>query len=273
MAVLTGSKNALKGAGFFVGGFLLTVFGFRGALAIMAGGVLLVLLSVMVFLPASIGQSKTKPALTRIWSNSRGVNRLSLARLALFAARDVWFVVSVPIFLAGVLGWSFTKVGSFMALWVIGYGLVQSASPVLLSKVNGGRAPGPALAVTLGVTLTAVTALIPIGLHIAERQTVTMLGGLTLFGVVFALNSAVHSYLILAYSEADRVSLSVGFYYMANAAGRLIGTLLSGVLYQLGGIGASLWGAVVLAGAAAIGAMFLPPVAAEVSWADAKGDD
>ena len=239
----------------------------------MAGCVLVMLVSVMVFLPASIGQSKKKPALTGIWSNSPGVNRLSLARMALFAARDVWFVVSVPIFLAGVLGWSFTKVGSFMALWVIGYGLVQSASPVLLSKVSGGHGPGPTLAVTLGVTLAAVTALIPIGLQVGERPTVTMLGGLTLFGVVFALNSAVHSYLILAYSEADRVSLSVGFYYMANAAGRLIGTLLSGVLYQLGGIGASLWGAVVLAGAAAFGAMFLPPVAAEVSWADAKGDD
>ena len=168
VAVLTGSKNALKGAGFFVGGLLLTVFGFRGALAIMAGGVLLVLLSVMVFLPASIGQSKKKTALTGIWSNSPGVNRLSLARMALFAARDVWFVVSVPIFIAGVLGWSFTTVGSFMAFWVIGYGLVQSASPVLLSKVSGGRAPGPALAVTLGVVLTAVTALIPIGLQIAE---------------------------------------------------------------------------------------------------------
>jgi predicted MFS family arabinose efflux permease len=273
VALLTGSKNALKGAGFFVGGLLLAAFGFRGALTTMAGGVLLVLMSVSTLLPASIGQAKQKPAFTGVLSHSSGVNRLSLARMALFAARDVWFAVSVPIFLAGVLGWSFTQVGSFMAVWVIGYGVVQSAAPVLLSRVNRGRAPGPALAAALAFGLAGVTALIPIGLQLTERPTFTMLGGLALFGVVFALNSAVHSYLVLAYSEADRVSLSVGFYYMANAAGRLIGTLLSGILYQFGGIRASLWGAVVLAVGAGIGAMFLPPVAADISWAEAKSDD
>ena len=134
VAVLTGSKNALKGAGFFVGGFLLSVLGFRGALSVMATGVLIVLLLVMAFLPAAIGQAKKKAAFTGILSNSKGINRLSLARLALFAARDVWFVVSVPIFLASVLGWSFAQVGGFMALWVIAYGAVQSASPVLLAQ-------------------------------------------------------------------------------------------------------------------------------------------
>jgi hypothetical protein len=144
---------------------------------------------------------------------------------------------------------------------------------VLLAKATGGRAPGPALASALGLGLAAVTALIPIGLRLNLPAAVTMLGGLVLFGIVFALNSSVHSYLVLAYSEADRVSLSVGFYYMANACGRLVGTLLSGVLYQMAGVSASLWGAVVLATAAGIGAMFLPPVTADVSWAGAKGDD
>ena len=262
VAVLTGSKNALKGAGFFVGGFLLSALGFRGALAAMAAGVAVVLLFVLGFLPASIGQAKKKAAFSGILSNSSGINRLSLARLALFAARDVWFVVSVPIFLASVLGWSFTRVGGFMSLWVIAYGGVQSLSPVLLRKVTGGGAPGPALASALGLGLAGVTALIPIGLHLGFHPAETMLGGLTLFGVVFALNSSVHSYLVLAYSEADRVSLSVGFYYMANACGRLLGTLLSGVLYQQGGVAASLWGAVVLAAAAGIGALFLPPLTA-----------
>jgi len=273
VAVLTGSKNALKGAGFFVGGFLLSVFGFRGALVVMAAGVFVVLLFVLILLPATIGQAKKKAKFSGILSNSSGINRLSLARFALFAARDVWFVVSVPIFLASVLGWSFTQVGGFMALWVIAYGGVQSASPVLLAKATSGRAPGPALASALGLSLAAVTALIPIGLRLNMPPAVTMLGGLVLFGIVFALNSSVHSYLVLAYSEADRVSLSVGFYYMANACGRLVGTLLSGVLYQLAGVRASLWGAVVLAAAAGIGAMFLPPVTADVSWAGAKGDD
>ncbi|HEY6213555.1 MAG TPA: organoarsenical effux MFS transporter ArsJ [Vicinamibacterales bacterium] len=273
VAVLTGSKNALKGAGFFVGGFLLSTFGFRGALGAMAAGVTLVLLFVLTTLPPSIGQAKKKAPFTGILSNSPGINRLSLARLALFAARDVWFVVSVPIFLAGILGWSFTEVGGFMALWVISYGVVQSSSPVLLAKATHGRAPGPVLASTLALGLAGITALIPIGLQFQFHPAATMLGGLTLFGVVFALNSAVHSYLVLAYSEADRVSMSVGFYYMANACGRLLGTLLSGVLYQAAGVTASLWGAVVLAGLAGIGAMFLPPVSSGVGWAGAKGGD
>jgi hypothetical protein len=273
VAVLTGSKNALKGAGFFVGGFLLSALGFRGALAAMASGVLLVLLFVLAFLPAAIGQAKKKAAFSGILSNSAGINRLSIARLALFAARDVWFVVSVPIFFASVLGWSFTQVGAFMALWVIAYGGVQGVSPVLLAKATHGTAPGPLLASTLGLALAGVTALIPIGLRLQAPPAITMIGGLVLFGIVFALNSSVHSYLVLAYSESDRVSLSVGFYYMANACGRLLGTLLSGVLYQYAGVAASLWGAVMLAAIAGVGAMLLPPVTADVAWSGAGGDD
>lgn len=273
VAVLTGSKNALKGAGFFLGGFLLSALGFRGGLAAMAGGVLIVLVAVLAALPGSIGQATKKPAFKGILSNSPGINRLSLARMALFAARDVWFVVSVPIFLTSVLGWSFTQVGGFMALWVIAYGGVQSLAPLLLASLTRGMAPGPRLAAALGLGLAAVTASIPLGLHLTSRPAFVMLGGLTLFGVVFALNSSVHSYLVLAYAEADRVSLSVGFYYMANAAGRLTGTLLSGVLYQQAGVTASLWGAVALAGAAGVGAIFLPPVESTASWSAAKGDD
>jgi hypothetical protein len=274
VAILTGSKNALKGAGFFVGGVLLSALGFLGALLAMAAGVLVVLLCVLTFLPAAIGQAKNKAAFSGILSNSSGINRLSLARLALFAARDVWFVVSVPIFLASVLGWSFTQVGGFMAAWVIAYGAVQSMAPILLSKVTGGRPPGPAIASDLALGLAAVTALIPLGLRAGAPAALTMLGGLILFGIAFALNSSVHSYLVLAYSESDRVSLSVGFYYMANAAGRLLGTLLSGLLYQFSGVSASLWGAVVLAVIAGVVALTLPPVSTNaVSWTGAGGDD
>jgi predicted MFS family arabinose efflux permease len=274
VAVLTGSKNALKGAGFFLGGLLLSTLGFKGALAAMGAGVALVLVFVLTALPSSIGQAKSKPPFKGILSNSCGINRLSLARMALFASRDVWFVVSVPIFLASVLGWSFTQIGAFLALWVIGYGFVQGFAPVVLRKVSRDRAPRPAMVSALGLVLAGVTALIPLGLGFGAPPSLTMLGGLGLFGVAFALNSAVHSYMVLAYSEVERVSLSVGFYYMANAAGRLMGTLLSGVLYQMAGVTASLWGAVVLAAIAGIVAMFLPPVAAtEVSWAVAKGDD
>lgn len=273
VAFLTGSKNALKGAGFFVGGLLLSSLGFRGALAAMAAGVALVLVFVLTALPASIGQAKSKPAFKGMLSNSSGINRLSFARMALFAARDVWFVVSVPIFMASALGWTFAQIGAFLALWVIGYGGVQSLSPLLLARLSGGRAPGPAAAAWLGLGLAAVTALIPIGLWLRVSPALTILGGLTLFGIVFALNSAVHSYLVLAYSESDRVSLSVGFYYMANAAGRLIGTLLSGVLYQQAGVIASLWGAVALATVAGLGALTLPPVAAGQTWTAVQGDD
>ena len=273
VAVLTGSKNALKGAGFFAGGFLLTALGFKGALAAMAGGVFIVLVFVLTLLPASIGRAKKKPTFSGTLSNSPGINRLSLARMALFAARDVWFVVSVPIFLASVLGWSATQVGGFMALWVIAYGGVQSVAPLLLARASGGRAPGPVIASALGLALAAVTALIPLALRASAAPGTVMLGGLAVFGIVFALNSSVHSYLVLAYSEADRVSLSVGFYYMANACGRLIGTLLSGLLYQRAGVGASLWGAAVLAAIAGTVALFLPPVAGTASWAAARVDE
>jgi predicted MFS family arabinose efflux permease len=274
VALLTGSKNALKGAGFFLGGLLLSTLGFRGALVTMAGGVLLVLAFVLTALPASIGQAKTKPPFLGILSNSSGINRLSLARMALFAARDVWFVVSVPIFLAGVLGWTFTQIGAFLALWVIGYGGVQGIAPIVLRTATRDRSPGPAMTSTLALLLAGVTALIPLGLRVGVSPSLAMLGGLGLFGVVFALNSAVHSYLVLAYSEADRVSLSVGFYYMANAAGRLMGTLLSGVLYQLAGVTASLWGAVALAATAGVVAMFLPAVTTSTaSWTGATADD
>lgn len=274
VAILTGSKNALKGAGFFLGGLLLATLGFRGGLVAMAGGVFVVLLLVLAALPASLGQAKSKPAFSGLLSNSAGINRLSLARCALFASRDVWFVVSVPVFLSDVLGWSFTGVGAFLAAWVIAYGGVQGVSPVLLRRITGGRAPGPGLVAALGLGLAGVTALIPLGLWLDGPPSLVMLGGLGLFGVAFALNSAVHSYMVLAYSEADRVSFTVGFYYMANAAGRLTGTLLSGLLYQWAGVGASLWGAVVLAGVAGTVALSLPPITpAAVSWTRATADE
>lgn len=274
VAILTGSKNALKGAGFFLGGFFLSTLGFRGALLAMAAGVAVILLFVLTALPAAIGQAKKKPAFSGILSNSAGINRLSLARMALFASRDVWFVVSVPIFLASALGWSVTEVGAFLALWVIGYGGVQGISPLIVRGLTRGRAPGPGLTSALGFLLAGVTALIPLGLGTGLPPPVVMLGGLSLFGIAFALNSAVHSYLVLAYSEAEQVSLSVGFYYMANAAGRLIGTLLSGVLYQAAGVSASLWGAVLLSAVAGAVALLLPPVdSGAVPWSGASGDD
>jgi predicted MFS family arabinose efflux permease len=273
VAILTGSKNALKGAGFFVGGLLLATLGFRGGLIAMAVSIAVVLVAVLAFLPGTMGRAKSKAPFRGVLSNSSGINRLSLARMCLFAARDVWFVVSVPLFLATALGWTFTQVGTFMALWVVAYGVVQGSAPAILGILTGGRSAGPGLTAALGLSLAAFTALLPVGLALGWSPSFTMLGGLGLFGVAFALTSAVHSYLVLAYSDADRVAQSVGFYYMANAAGRLMGTLLSGVLYQWGGVIATLWCAVALAAAAGLVALFLPPVTGPASWQQVKSDE
>lgn len=257
VAILTGSKNALKGAGFFVGGFLLNTAGFAGASWIMAGALLVVWGGSWFSLPADMGRSKKKAAFSELFSKTREINVLSAARLFLFGARDIWFVVGVPIFLRGTLGWSFSQVGSFMALWVIGYGIVQSASPAILR----GKAPGGGTAAAMAFALAAVAAAVPIGFSLGVSPQWTLIGGLAVFGVLFAINSAVHSYLILDYTDGDKVALNVGFYYMANAGGRLVGCLLSGLLYQYAGLAGCLWGAFVFASAAAVIALWLPRTA------------
>ncbi len=272
VALLTGSKNALKGLGFFVGAALLAGAGFRGSLLIMAGLVTAVLVGVLASLPGGIGRAKTRVPLSGIFSKTPAINRLSAARLFLFAARDVWFVVSVPIFLASALGWSFMQVGGFLAQWVIGYGAVQAAAPRILAGLTETPERGTALA--LAGILALVTAAIPLGLR-AWPPAPVMLIGLGLFGVIFALNSSVHSYLILAYSDADKVALNVGFYYMANAGGRLIGTVLSGLTYQYGGAAMALWTSAGLALATALITITLPPLGdhVRVPLAAADGPD
>lgn len=237
VAVLTGSKNALKGVGFFLGGALLAWLGFRVALWTMAGGLFLVLLVVLAFLQGDIGKSKRKTPLSSILSKSAAVNRLSAARLFLFGARDIWFVVALPVFLKGELGWSFQGTGAFLAAWVIGYGAIQSIAP----RVLRGR-DEIAAARQWSFALAAVTLVMAVLVSADVAVTAVVIVGLMTFGVVFALNSSLHSYLILAYSAADDVAADVGFYYSANATGRLVGTLLSGTLALVGGLEAALWG-------------------------------
>ena len=241
VALLTGSKNALKGAGFFLGGLLLAGLGFRGALWAMAGALLLVLALSAAALPGQPGRAKERPGFSGLFAKSRAINVLSAARLFLFGARDVWFVVGVPVFLSTLPGWGFTRVGAFLALWVIGYGLVQSVAPQLLSRFTGGRAPQGRAALVLAFALAATIAAIPVALLLGARPAPVIFSGLAAYGVVFAINSSLHSYLILAYSDGDKVALNVGFYYMANAGGRLLGTLLSGLGYQLWGLSGCLW--------------------------------
>lgn len=272
VAVLTGSKNALKGAGFFLGGFLLTTLGYRSALLAMAGGLGMVLVCSVLSLPRELGKSKAKSKFKGLLSKTREVNVLSAARFFLFGARDIWFVVGVPVFLSASLGWGFTEVGGFLALWVIGYGVVQSAAPVLIRRFTGGHAPQGRSAQVLAFGLAAVTALVAGGLALGYPPTSVILGGLAAFGLVFAINSSVHSYLILAYSDGDEVAMNVGFYYMANAGGRLVGTLLSGILFQLGGVTACLWGSVAFASAAGALSLLLPHKETALMMNDMKAE-
>ncbi len=241
VALLTGSKNALKGVGFFLGGLLLSLFGFQNALWSMAAMLLVVLWLSYLMLPKALGKTERKPKFTQILSRSRDINTLSAARLFLFGARDVWFVVGLPVFFSSVLGWSHTAVGTFLALWVIGYGLVQSIAPKLIRRTHHGHGPDGASATLWVMLLSLSPAAIALALHFGMDATTTLIVGLAMFGILFAINSAIHSYLILHYSAHDEVAGNVGFYYMANAAGRLSGTVLSGWSYQQHGLEGCLW--------------------------------
>jgi len=245
VAILTGSKNALKGVGFFLGAALLSWLGYRGALWAMAGLIAVVLATVAVALNDDIGKSKKKPPLRSILAKSSAINRLAAARFFLFASRDIWFVVALPVFLDEVLGWSFEGIGGFLAAWVIGYGVIQSAAPRLLRRSSASVRAEIGAARTWALILAAVSAAIAVAVAAEVAVTLAVVGGLVAFGVVFALNSSLHSFLILAYADNDEVAADVGFYYSANAAGRLVGTLVSGVLYLWGGLEAALWGSAI----------------------------
>jgi MFS family permease len=246
VAWFTGSKNAMKGFGFFLGGVLLEAFGFLLALWLMAGALGLILIGVVLSLPDLKGKSKASKSAKELFGKSRGVNLLALARIGLFGARDVWFVVGVPVFLYAY-GWTFPMVGAFLAIWTIGYGVVQASAPAVVSRSTDGlsaEVPAARLwSLMLMLVPFAIAAILALGF---PRPDLILVGGLCLFGVLFAVNSSVHSYLILAYAGSENAAEDVGFYYAANAAGRFMGTLLSGLLYQWGGILACLIGSGVM---------------------------
>jgi predicted MFS family arabinose efflux permease len=226
----------MKGLGFFLGGLLLQTLGFRGALWLMAGLLALVLVGVVTSLPALMGRSKASTSARELFAKNAGINALAAARVVLFGARDVWFVVGVPVFLYAQ-GWNFAMVGGFLAAWTIGYGLVQALAPQLVPR----SADGLSAEVPAARLWSAVLALVPMALAGAVLADVphlpwVVVGGLALFGVAFAINSSVHSYLVLAYAGSEKAAEDVGFYYAANALGRLGGTLMSGLLYQWGGL-------------------------------------
>ena len=232
----TGSKNAMKGVGFFLGGVLLDRLGFQASLWAMACLLGLVLAGVVLFVPPLMGKSKASQSAKELFAKNRPINLLAAARVVLFGARDVWFVVGVPVFLYAS-GWTFTMVGAFLALWTIGYGLVQALAPTMVRRSDDGLSSE----VPAARLWSALLALVPVALATAVAMNVPQLewvvvAGLGVFGFAFAINSAVHSYLILAYAGSEKAAEDVGFYYAANALGRFGGTLLSGLLYQWGGL-------------------------------------
>ena len=259
VAWFTGSKNAMKGVGFFLGGALLELLGFRGALWAMAAMLGLILVGVLASLPAIMGTAKASRNARELFAKNRAVNLLALARVALFGARDVWFVVGVPVFLYAS-GWTFTLVGTFLALWTIGYGLVQAAAPAVVRRSPDGlssEVPAARLwSLALAAIPFAIAAMLASGTGL--RPDLVLVAGLSLFGFAFAVNSSLHSYLILAYAGSEKSAEDVGFYYAANALGRFLGTLLSGLLYQWGGLQACLLGSGLMLAACFVATTVLP---------------
>jgi predicted MFS family arabinose efflux permease len=243
VAFFTGSKNAMKGLGFFLGGLLLEAFGFRAALWLMAAVLAVVLAGVLLSLPPMMGKARAARSARELFAKSAGINLLAAARVFLFGARDVWFVVGLPVFLYAS-GWSFTMVGAFLALWTIGYGVVQASAPALVRSSADGLSREVPAARVWSLALAAVPAVLAAMVWGGvPRPDLFVPLGLCVFGVLFAVNSSVHSYLVLAYAGSEKAAEDVGFYYAANAAGRFLGTLLSGLLYGAGGLVACLLGA------------------------------
>ena len=274
VAILTGSKNALKGVGFFVGAALLSGIGYDGALWSMSAALAITVIALIIFLNEDIGKSKKKAPLRSVLSKSSAINRLSAARFFLFGSRDIWFVVALPVFLSDELGWSEWGVGGFLALWVIGYGIIQSAAPKLLAR-GGKRVDEVVAARQWALILGFVSATIALLVAFDIAVNWAIVGGLIVFGIAFAMNSSLHSYLVLAFSDDDSVALDVGFYYSANAAGRFVGTLLSGLLYLWGDLVAALWGSAIFVVITWICARRLPPVpdTVSISIADVEVSD
>ena len=241
VAWFTGSKNATKGFGFFLGGFLLQVAGFAGALWLMAGMLAVVLAGVVVSLPRELGKAKASKSFRELFAKTRAINLMAVARIFLFGSRDVWFVVGLPVFLYSH-GWQYMNVAGFIAVWTIAYGTIQAVAPSVVTRSGDGLSREVPAARWWGLGLTLIPGALAIAISGVARPDLVLVVGLLVFGFVFAVISSLHSYLILAYAGSEKAAEDVGFYYAANAAGRLMGILLSGYLTQIGGMAGCLWG-------------------------------
>ena len=247
VAWFTGSKNAMKGLGFFLGGLLLDLIGFGPALWLMAGLLAVIFIAGLALLPRQLGKAKSSKTIRELFGKSRGVNLLAAARIFMFGARDVWFVVGLPVFLYAY-GWKFLQVGAFLAAWTVAYGGVQAIAPSLVTRSADGLSREVPSARLWAVILAAIPIVLAVTMKFVDvgRPDILLVVGLALFGLPFAVNSSLHSYLILAYAGSEKAAEDVGFYYAANAVGRLLGIILSGVLYQMAGIEGCLIGSAVM---------------------------
>ncbi|MEO0485549.1 MAG: organoarsenical effux MFS transporter ArsJ [Pseudomonadota bacterium] len=276
VAILTGSKNMVKGLGFLLGAALLALAGFTWAVLAMAAVLTLILIATVIAMPPGLPQGRKGAKFSEVFSKSPNINWLSAARVFLFGARDVWFVVGIPIYFYQVLSngtvdgnrAAFFMIGTFMALWIILYGIVQASAPKLLRAATRSEGELTQAARGWAWALAAVPAALTIAALAATGPapwlTAALIAGLLAFGAIFAVNSSLHSYLVLAFTKAERVTMDVGFYYMANAGGRLIGTLLSGLTYQAGGLPLMLGTATVMVALSALAAGRLKPAEGSV---------
>ena len=240
VSFMTGSKNAVKGFGFLLGSLLLTFIGFKSSLFFMAAFLSITLILVLILLKDKLSTTKKDTKFSEVFSKNKNINYLSLGRVFLFGARDTWLVVGLPIFLYSILSdgsiesdhKAFFVIGTFMAGWTVFYGFVQSITPKLVSRNNSTRKQIEFWASALAVIPLF---LIPLNFYTQDFLLHITIFVLFVFGFVFAINSSIHSFLILKFTDKNRVTLDVGFYYMSNAFGRLMGTLLSGLSYQYGG--------------------------------------
>ena len=236
VAYLTGMKNSMKGLGYFVGGLLLAGTGYVGALAIMGGFIAILAPFSWIYLDSDLGIAKKRPKCSQVFNKNRNVNILSGARFFLFGSRDIWFEVAAPLFLAAApLDWSDGSVGGFMAGYTIIYGQFQALTATAFKTEKLKRNPNNRDVVILAMICAVLPAalgglLYVIRDHITATQVVLIMG-VALYAIVFAANSSVHSFMIVLYSNRDKVAMDLGFYYMANAGGRLVGTVASGFVF------------------------------------------
>ena len=265
VAWFTGSKNAMKGIGFFLGGALLQFFGFGPALWLMAAMLAVPLVGVTLSLPKTLGKAKSSKSFRELFAKTRPINLLAAARIFMFGSRDVWFVVGLPVFLYAN-GWKYMAVAGFLAAWTIGYGGVQALAPSVIRRSTDGLSREVPEARLWGAILTAIPVALALFLSTGAigRPDLVLVVGLAIFGFAFAVISSLHSYLILAYAGSEKAAEDVGFYYAANAAGRLMGILLSGILTQSGGILACLWGSAAML-AICLAMTFLLPIGAAIT--------